>query len=163
MEERRHCVIANGSPDTRRKIAGMYLGSAHEFPNIVHSAAVIFGRVELGRGVTIMPGGVIQPETRIDDFVHLNMGVTIGHDVTIGRYSIVNHNAGISGNVRIGEACLIGAGATIIEGNTIGDGAIVGAGAVITKDVPPGETWVGIPARRLETKRPTYAELYKVS
>ncbi len=173
MEERRHCIIANGTPGTRRKIAGMYLGSAHNFPNVIHHAAVIFGDLELGQGITIMPGGVIQPDVEIADFVHLNMGVTIGHDVFVGQYSVINHSAGISGNVRIGEACLIGAGAIIIEGNTIGDGATVGAGAVITKDVPPGETWVGVPARKLEKKTEqftgveqpispelTYAELY---
>lgn len=149
MSERRHCVIANGAPDTRRKIVGMYLGSAHNFPKVIHRAAVIFGVPEVGRGVTIMPGGVIQPDVKIDDFVHLNMGVNIGHDVKIGRYSVVNHGAGISGNVTIGQACLIGAGAIIIEGNTIGDGATIGAGAVVTKDVPPGQTWIGVPAKSM--------------
>jgi len=158
------CVIANGTPGIRRKIAGTYLGSAHSFPNIVHGHAHIFGNLDLvgPRGITIMPGGVIQPFVIIGDFVHINMGVTIGHDASIGKYSVINHSAGISGNVNIGEACLIGAGATIIEGNTIGDGATVGAGAVITKDVPAGETWAGVPAKRLETKKPTIAELYGV-
>jgi hypothetical protein len=41
----------------------------------------------------------------------------------------------------------IGSGATILCGIRIGKGATVGAGAVVTRDVPPGATVVGNPAR----------------
>jgi acetyltransferase-like isoleucine patch superfamily enzyme len=106
MKGHHKCVIANGTPDIRRKIAGKYMESAHSLPSVIHPGAHIFGNVDISLwGVTVMPGGVIQPDVRIEDFVHLNMGVTIGHDVSIGQFSVVNHNAGISGNVRIGEAC----------------------------------------------------------
>jgi acetyltransferase-like isoleucine patch superfamily enzyme len=43
----------------------------------------------------------------------------------------------------------IGSGAAILCGVTIGEGAMVGAGAVVTRDVAPGETVVGVPARVL--------------
>jgi acetyltransferase-like isoleucine patch superfamily enzyme len=36
---------------------------------------------------------------------------------------------------------------------TIGDDAIVGAGAVVTKNVPPGVTVIGNPARLYEPPR----------
>ena len=41
----------------------------------------------------------------------------------------------------------IGSGAVILGGIRIGSGAMVGAGAVVTKDVEPGQTLVGNPAR----------------
>ncbi|MCX6651396.1 MAG: DapH/DapD/GlmU-related protein [Methanomassiliicoccales archaeon] len=41
----------------------------------------------------------------------------------------------------------IGAGAIIVCGVTIGEGSTIGAGAVVTKDVAPGTTVVGNPAR----------------
>ncbi len=46
----------------------------------------------------------------------------------------------------------IGGGVTILPGVTIGEGALVGAGSVVTKDVPPGETWYGNPAKEVQCK-----------
>ena len=37
-------------------------------------------------------------------------------------------------------------GSVILPDVTIGERAIVGAGAVVTKNVPPGEKWYGVPA-----------------
>ncbi|MCA8960991.1 MAG: hypothetical protein KDC38_10790 [Planctomycetes bacterium] len=51
--------------------------------------------------------------------------------------------------IRLGECAYVGAGAIILPGVTIGAGARIGAGAVVTRDVPAGETWVGVPARPL--------------
>ncbi len=48
--------------------------------------------------------------------------------------------------VRIGSDVWVGAGAMILQGVTIGDGAVIGAGAVVNRDVPSGETYVGVPA-----------------
>ena len=49
--------------------------------------------------------------------------------------------------VRIGSDVWIGGGAIILPGIAIGDGAVIGAGSVVTRDVGPGVTVAGNPAR----------------
>ncbi len=51
--------------------------------------------------------------------------------------------------IMIGRNVWIGAAALILPGVTVGDDAIVGAGAVVTRDVDPGMTVAGNPARPL--------------
>jgi maltose O-acetyltransferase len=47
----------------------------------------------------------------------------------------------------LGKNVWIGAGAIVLPGITVGDDAIIGAGSVVTRDVLPGVTVVGNPAR----------------
>jgi maltose O-acetyltransferase len=49
--------------------------------------------------------------------------------------------------VRIESSVWIGGGAILLPGIVIGDEAIIGAGSVVTRDVPPGATVAGNPAR----------------
>ena len=45
------------------------------------------------------------------------------------------------------SGCQIGAGAKILPGVEVGEGSIVGAGSVVNRDVAPGATVKGVPAR----------------
>jgi maltose O-acetyltransferase len=49
--------------------------------------------------------------------------------------------------IAIGRNVWIGGGAIILPGVTIGDDAIIGSGSVVTRNVPPGVTVLGNPAR----------------
>lgn len=49
--------------------------------------------------------------------------------------------------VRIGSDVWIGGGAILLPGITVGNGAVIGAGSVVTRDVAPGVTVAGNPAR----------------
>ena len=49
--------------------------------------------------------------------------------------------------VRIGSDVWIGGGAIVLPGVIVGNGAVIGAGSVVTRDVAPGVTVAGNPAR----------------
>ncbi|NUQ34615.1 MAG: acyltransferase [Planctomycetaceae bacterium] len=53
--------------------------------------------------------------------------------------------------IHIKRGAYIGAGAIVLPGVTVGESSIVGAGAVVTKDIPDGEAWAGVPARKVES------------
>jgi len=53
----------------------------------------------------------------------------------------------VASPVVIEDDVWIGIGAIILKGVTIGAGARIGAGAVVTRDIPPGITVFGNPAR----------------
>ena len=55
--------------------------------------------------------------------------------------------------VAIGRNVWIGAGALILPGVTIGDDALIGAGSVVTRDVAPGSTVAGNPARLIPRRQ----------
>jgi len=42
---------------------------------------------------------------------------------------------------------VVGAGAILLPGVVVGERSVVAAGAVVTRDVPAGQTVMGVPAR----------------
>jgi sugar O-acyltransferase (sialic acid O-acetyltransferase NeuD family) len=137
-----------GFPRPRLAIAERYATRPDtSWPTLVHPTASLDGPVELAPGVAIAANCSLTGDIAIGPGALLNLNVTIGHDTTIGAGSVLNPGANVSGGVRLGRGVLVGTGATILQNLEIGDGAIVGAGSLVTRDVAPGTTVVGVPAR----------------
>lgn len=120
------------------------------FPNLVHPS-VIWNRerIRLGVGNLICAGNILTTDIGIGSFNVLNLASTYGHDAQIGNCCVINPGVNLSGGVRVGDYCLLGTGAVVLENLTLGEGVTVGGGAVVTKDVAPGLTVIGIPAKPL--------------
>lgn len=104
--------------------------------------------VIIGDRVTVKSGVQLWDGIRIGNDVHIGPNVTFTND----KYP-KSRNAGFNCmQTWVEDGASIGGGATILPGVRIGAGATVGAGAVVTKDVPPGATVVGNPARILNKR-----------
>ena len=144
-------VIGVGDPGARLAIAGRL--AAHDgiiFPHVI-DPSVIFDKDSciFERGTVVAAGCTLTVNIHLHEFVYVSRNCTIGHESAIGAGTLVNPCATLSGYVEVGTGVMVGTGATILEYRRVGDRAIVGGGALVNKDVEPGVTVVGVPARPL--------------
>jgi acetyltransferase-like isoleucine patch superfamily enzyme len=84
-------------------------------------------------------------------YIQAAAGVNIEDDVQIGSHCSIHSVSTIDnkiGPVNIRKGARIGMHSAIMPGITVGEGAIVGAFSFVNRDIPPGETWFGVPARK---------------
>lgn len=143
------CIaLGIGRPDVRLRVWNTWRRVVTDpWPTLVHPGAILGDTTSLGEGAMINAGVVTTSDVSIGPACLLNTNVSIGHDVTVEEAAVVNPGSTIGGGAVIGAAALIGSGANVQEGIRVGPGAVVGSGAVVTRDVAPGDTVVGVPAR----------------
>lgn len=124
--------------------------------NVIHPNAHLSRFVELGVGVTILAGAVINPGTVIEDNVCVNTSASVDHDNHLERGCHVFPNATLTGGVRVGQFAYVGSGAVVAPNLIIHKYSQVGAGAIVLKDVPEGVVVAGSPATEIgkQPKRP---------
>ena len=147
-------VFGIGNPQVKLKVAAELQASSPnvDWPTLLHPTAQ-FDResANIERGVVMCAGCVGTVNLYFGEFAMINKGCMIGHEAHIGRGAVLNAAANISGGVTMEEGVLVGTGASILQYRTIGKNAVVGSGAVVVKDVEPGATVFGNPARKIFT------------
>lgn len=146
----KYCFVAIGNNKRREEISDYVKGIGFELINAISPHSWISTTVDLGEGIAIMPGVVINAESVIEDNVIINTGSTIDHDCVIGSSSHVAPGCNIAGNVHVGKGVFLGIGCKIIPKMTIGEWTTVGAGSVVVKDVPGHSIAFGVPARTMK-------------
>lgn len=108
-------------------------------------------------GIEIHPGATIGRRFFIDH----GMGVVIGETAIIGDDVTLYHGVTLGGtswnkgrrHPTLEDGVVIGAGAKVLGPITIGARSKVGSNAVVVKNVPPGTTAVGNPARIIDPEQ----------
>lgn len=118
-------------------------------PPLVHPAATVSPSAEVGRGTVVFAGAVVNAAARLGDAVIVNSGAIVEHDCVLEDGVHVSPGAVVCGGVHLGRGTWVGAGATVIQYLEVGADVVVGAGAVVHRNVPSGETVVGVPCHSI--------------
>lgn len=108
-------------------------------------SVIIEDDVEIGASVTI--DGGTTGDTLIGEGVKIDNQVHIGHNATIGPYSLIVAQVGISGSSSLGKGVVLGGQAGVADHVHIGEGSTLGARAGATKDLSPHGMYGGFPAQ----------------
>lgn len=118
-----------------------------------------FPYVELAFGYNMEVGDdvVVHRWVNLDD----RAGIVLGDRSSLSDFvNVYSHTHDINEQVMVANLktvieadCRITYHATILAGSRIGRGSMVGAHAMVTgKQIPPGEVWIGLPARKAKDK-----------
>jgi sugar O-acyltransferase (sialic acid O-acetyltransferase NeuD family) len=149
-------LICAGSGQARRHIArrleAMGVGTS-AYGRVIHPS------VEVPPGCTVGPGCILLASVVLTADVHLHRhvvampNVTLTHDDVVSDYATLCAGVALGGRVTVGQGAYLGMNASVRQGVTIGHDAVLGMGAVLLEDLPAGETWAGVPAHHLVSRK----------
>jgi sugar O-acyltransferase (sialic acid O-acetyltransferase NeuD family) len=150
----RKVTLAIANSIVREKLAARLKEGGVQPWTVVAGNALVMDDVALGAGAILSPFVTLTSNINIGRQFHANIYSYVAHDCVIGDFVTFAPGVMCNGNVSVEDHAYIGTGAVIKQGKPgqpliIGRGAVVGMGAVVTKDVAPGTTVVGNPARPL--------------
>jgi len=141
--------VALGSGNLRAAATRRCVEAGLHLVTVVAPTAQVGATARLGAGTVVLHGAVVGPNTRVGRGSIINTSASVDHDCVIGDFVHIAPGVNLAGTVTVGDGAMIGIGACVVPGVTIGAGATVGAGAVVIRDVPAGQTVVGVPAKEV--------------
>lgn len=106
---------------------------------------VIQDDVEIGANVTVDRGS--NRDTILGEGTKIDNGVQIGHNVETGRHCVLVAQVGISGSTQLSDFVVIGGHSGVAGHVKLAAGAQLAGGSMLKDDMPPGQRWIGNPAR----------------
>lgn len=148
-----HFIVGFGDASLREKVIKNMNLKDVKWATLISPTVRVHHSNKIGKGVVIGRYTDLTVNCTLEDFVMLNIHVVLGHEVSVGMYSIISPNVTVNGGGKIGRACQIGSNAFVRE-VSVGDYSIVGASSCVVKDVEPNSIVAGVPAKVIKIGRP---------
>ena len=122
---------------------------------------VIKNNVEIGANTTIDKGTL--KNTIIEEGVKLDNLIQIGHNVYIGKNTLIAAQCGIAGSTKIGENCMIGGQVAIAHHINIGNNVKIAGKSGVIKNIPNNQIIQGPLAFNIKDFQKSYIHFKNLS
>ncbi|MFJ3803582.1 acetyltransferase [Streptomyces sp. NPDC090088] len=150
-------VICVGNPRdyaARARLVRRLALPADRYATVIHPTASVSATSEVGPGTVLLAHCALTAAVRVGAHVAVMPQVVLTHDDVVEDFATLTSGVRLGGGVRLERGAYVGSGALVREGTTVGAWSLVGMGSAVLGDIPPGEVWVGSPARRLRAAEP---------
>ena len=145
-------VLCAGKGSVRARLAERFAAqglSPSRFATVVHPSVTVPPSCSLGTGSVVLAGCVLTASVTVGDHVVAMPQVTLTHDDVVEDFATLCAGVTLGGAVRVGRAAYLGMSASVRERVRVGAASTLGMGSALLTDLPEGEVWAGVPARRL--------------
>ena len=136
--------LAIGDNMLRQKKYALLKKLGFETPPLIHPSALLADDVTIGEGTVVCMGATAGAEVEMGKGVILNTGCLVDHESWIGDFVHLAPRVTVAGRTRIESNVFVGINSCIADKLHIGKRAVVGAGSVVLRDVPAAQTVVGV-------------------
>lgn len=144
-------IVAIGNNRVRLDLTRRLLSIGMTLPAIIHPAAVVSSRAQLGFGVFLAASARVGIGANLGTASIINTGANADHDCTLSDGVHLSPGVILSGSVTIGECSWIGTGSCVRNNIMIGANTVVGVGSAVVSDLPDNVIAYGTPARMVRS------------
>lgn len=119
------------------------------YATVVHPSVIVPTSCCVGPGSVLLAGSVLTASISLGSHVVAMPQVTLTHDNRVEDYATLCAAVTLGGYVSVAQEAYLGMGASVRERVRVGARSTLGMGSVLLADLPAGEVWAGVPARRL--------------
>jgi len=145
-------LLCTGKGAARESLAARLDLDDSQYATVIHPSVSVPPSCVVGVGTIVMAGSVLTASVTVGRHVVLMPNTTLTHDNNVADFATLCSGVVLGGSVEIGKRAYLGMNASVRERRRVGMDAVIGTGAVVLTDIPPAETWVGVPAKRLQAR-----------
>lgn len=140
-------INAIGDPEIKKRTVSAVSTDHPKWATLIHPTASVGTNSTLCEGCILARNSMVTCDARLGCHVHVNIYASCDHDTVLGNYCTLSPHVDIQGAARVGEGVFFGGHAVVLPKAKVGDWARVGAASLVLRNVKPGITVFGVPAK----------------